>query len=372
MRVIIAAAGTGGHINPGIAIANTIKQREPSSEIMFIGTKRGLENDLVPRANYKLEKIEAYGFNGKVSFNNGKKIFKTMLSTLKAKKIIKKFKPDIVIGTGGYICIPTILAASSLKIPTVLHESNAFPGSAVKMMAKRTSKILVGFEDAKERIKNAKKVVVTGTPTKVKDLNLTTEEKDKIKQDLGFNKELPLVLVFGGSQGAKSINDAFLGIFENNLNKNYQIMYATGPEQYNVLKEYLASKNLDIEKINNAKIVPYIYNMEEVLNACNLVICRSGALTITEVSIVGKPAIFVPLGSVVANRQIDNAKVLEKIGAAKIILDKDLNTDILSNSINDLISNTNNLRSMGEKAKTIGIKNTEEIIYKEINNLVKK
>ena len=176
MKVIIAAAGTGGHINPGIAIANKIKSEQPNSEIIFIGTERGLENDLVPRAGYTLKTIEAYGFSRKVSIENVKEMYKTFASIKEAKKIIEEFKPDVVIGTGGYICVPVMLAAKSKKIPTVLHESNAFPGIAVKMLSKKVNLILVGFEDAIKKLPKAKKIVVTGTPTKLRKMKLTTEE----------------------------------------------------------------------------------------------------------------------------------------------------------------------------------------------------
>ena len=151
MKAIIAAAGTGGHINPGIAIANEIKRQEPNSKIIFVGTNRGLENDLVPRAGYELKTINAYGFDRKISFDNLKRVLKTIYSIKESKKIISEFKPDIVIGTGGYICIPIALAAKSKKIPIVLHESNAFPGMAVKLLSTKSNSIFVGFEDAKKK-----------------------------------------------------------------------------------------------------------------------------------------------------------------------------------------------------------------------------
>ena len=163
MKVIIAAAGTAGHINPGLAIANKIKQEEKDSEIMFIGTTRGLENDLVPRAGYELKTIDAYGLSKKISVENLKKMYKTLKGFGEAKKIIKEFKPDIVIGTGGYICGATISAAHSLKIPTLLHESNAFPGKAVKMLSGKADTILVSFKDAQDRIRKGANVVFTGT-----------------------------------------------------------------------------------------------------------------------------------------------------------------------------------------------------------------
>ena len=236
MRVIIAAAGTGGHINPGIAIANKIKKEQPESQIIFIGTNRGLENDLVPRAGYELKTIDAYGFDRKISLDNIKRTYKTFRAIGEAKKIIEEFKPDVVIGTGGYICIPVILAAKSKKIPTALHESNAFPGIAVKILSKKVDVVLVGFEDVVKRLPKAKKIVVTGTPTKLKKVYLTEEEKRKISKDLGFNDYEPKVLVFGGSQGAQSINDSMIEIICEKKNKEYQIIWAAGPTQYDEIK----------------------------------------------------------------------------------------------------------------------------------------
>ena len=227
MRVIIAAAQTGGHINPGIAIANKIKKEEPNSEIMFIGTTRGIENDLVPRAGFKLKTIEAYGLNRSMSFSNIKNMLKTLKGFGKAKKIVKYFNPDIVIGTGGFICGPTILAAKKYKIPTILHESNAFPGVAVKALAKRVSTVLVGFEDAKARLPKAKNIVVTGTPTKIKDIDISKEEINTIKNDLGLDLNVPIVLVFGGSQGAKSINTTLIDAIKNGPYYNFQIIWAS-------------------------------------------------------------------------------------------------------------------------------------------------
>ena len=184
MKAIIAAAGTAGHINPGLAIANKIKEEEKNSEIIFIGTTRGLENDLVPRAGYELKTIEAYGLSKKITIENIIKMYKTLKGYGEAKKIIKEFKPDIVIGTGGYICGATISAANSLKIPTLLHESNAFPGKAIKMLAKKTNTILVSFKDAIPRIKGAKNVVFTGTPVKIVKKDYSKEEKTKIIQQV--------------------------------------------------------------------------------------------------------------------------------------------------------------------------------------------
>lgn len=370
MKVIIAAAGTGGHINPGIAIANKIKQKQSDSEIIFVGTTRGLENDLVPRAGYELKTIEAYGISKKINIQNIKRTIKTIQGLGQARKIVKEFKPDIVIGTGGYICGATIMAAKKYKIPTMLHESNAFPGKAVKMLSKKVDTIMVGFEDAKTRLPNAKKVVVTGTPTKIKKENWTKQQKDKVKTKLGLNTNHPVILVVGGSQGAQAINEALMKIIETNANQEYQLMWAAGPKQYDIIKEKLKEKGKNIENIQNAKIVPYIYDMQEAMNVADIVVARSGAMTITEVSKLGKPAIFIPLPNVSQNHQEYNAKVLADIGAAKIIKNQELNGELLNKTIDQMLKDKENLIQMGKIASSIACENVEEKIYEEIKKIV--
>lgn len=371
MRVIISAAGTGGHINPGIAIANKIKEHEPESQIVFFGTDRGLENDLVPRAGYELKTVEAYGIQPKLTIKNIKQIIKTMKSSKVVKKFIDEFKPDIVIGTGGYICGPVFSAANAKKVPTILHESNAYPGKAVKMFAKKANKVLVGFEEAKSKLPNLKNVVVTGTPTKIKKVNISEDKKSKILTQLGLSTDLPVILIFGGSQGAQKINEAVSDLIINKQNNDYQLIWATGPKQFDIIKEKLNSSNLNINNIKNAKILPYIYNMEELMNTCDLVVCRSGAMTITEIAIVEKPAIFIPLPSVRANRQEDNARVLEKLNAAKVILNSEVNNKILNDYIIEMISDKENLINMGKRSSSIAVKDVEEKIYQEIKKIVK-
>lgn len=371
MRVVISAAGTGGHINPGIAIANKIKEKDPKSEIIFIGTNRGLENDLVPRAGYILKTIEAYGIKKEFSFTNLKHMIQTYCSRKDVEEIFDEFKPDLVLGTGGYICGPVFHVAVKRKIPTVLHESNAFPGKAVKFYSKKVDKILVGFEETKSKLEGAKEVVVTGTPTKIRKLDISKQKKKQLLEELGIKNELPIVLIFGGSQGAQRINEAVMELIKDKKNTKYQIIWATGPKQYDIVKEDFERNNIYINNIKNVKILPYIYNMEEIMNISDLLVCRSGAMTITEISIVGKPAIFVPLPSMSANRQEDNALVLKKLGAAKIILNSDMSGDRLSEEIDDIIYDELELEEMGKIANQIAPSNVEEKIYEEIIKLMK-
>ena len=371
MKVIIAAAGTAGHINPGLAIANKIKEKETNSEIIFIGTDRGLENDLIPRAGYKLKTIDAYGLSRQISIENLKRLYKTYKGIGEAKKIVKEFKPDIVIGTGGYICGAVVLAAKKYNVPVVLHESNAFPGKAVKMLAKKSEAVLVSFKDAEKRITNCKNVVYTGTPVKVKKQEYGINERVSIIKNFGLNEIKPIVLIFGGSQGAQKINEAVINIIENASNKNYQIMWATGLKQYDIIKEELKSKNIDINGISNTKIIPYIYNMEEAENIADVIVARSGAMTITEISNLGKASILIPLPNVSNNHQMYNAKVLESIGAAKIITNDNLNGEILNSTINSIILDKNICKQMGDNAMKIATYDVEEKIYNQIKKIVK-
>ena len=371
MKAIIAAAGTAGHINPGIAIANKIKQEDKNSKIIFIGTTRGLENDLVPRAGYELKTISAYGLSKKISIDNLKKMYKTLKGYKEAENIIREFKPDIVIGTGGYICGATITAARKLKIPTMLHESNSFPGKAVKLLAKKTDTILVSFESAIPRIKNAKNVVYTGTPVKIKKKEYSINEKLSIIKKIGLNEIKPIILVFGGSQGARKINESIIDIIKDKKNKDYQIIWATGTKQYDLIKEELENNKININNIENIKVIPYIYNMEEIMNVVDIIVSRSGAMTITEISNLGKPSILVPLPNVSNNHQLYNAKVLEEIGAAKIILDNELDGKILNETIESVIKDKNKLRQMGINALKISTDNVENKIYKEIMKICK-
>ena len=366
MKVIVAAAGTGGHINPGIAIANKIKEMEKNSEIIFIGTERGLEKDLVPRSGYELKTINAHGIERKLTIENFKNLYETMKSIKDAKKIMKEFQPDVVIGTGGYICMPVIIAANKMKIPTLLHESNAFPGVSVKLLSNKVNEVLVGFEDAKLRLPKAKKIVVTGNPTKIKKRNVSKEQKIGIIRSMGLNENKPIVLVFGGSQGAQSINKSVINMIQAKKNQNYQIMWAAGPLQYEEIKEELKRNQIDIEHIEGVKIVPYIYNMEEIMNVVDLVVCRSGAMTITEIANVGKPAIFIPFPYATENHQEYNARVLEKVGAAKIILDKNLNAEGLNQSIESIVCDKNIMEEMARNASKTAVTKVEDKIYQEI------
>lgn len=373
MKVVIAAAGTGGHINPGLAIANEIMKNEPDSKVIFIGTPRGLENDLVPKAGYDLRTIDAYGFSRKLSISNLVKMHKNYKAVRDAYKILKEFRPDLVIGTGGYICIPVCAEAYRLKIPIIMHESNAYPGVSTKMISKVAEAVFVGFEDAVKRLPKAKKVVVTGNPSKIEKVEYSDEEKEnKLKRNSLKDAKLPTVLIFGGSQGAESINNAIIDIIKKKLNNNYQIIWSVGKKNYEGIKNKLQSDGINIEKVENIVIYPYIYDMQEVMNIVDLVVCRSGAMTITEVAILEKPAIFIPYPFATENHQEYNARVLENVNAARIILDKELNAENLNQEITKIVQDKRLMLQMGKNASKVAKEHVETIIYSEMKKVLKK
>lgn len=244
-------------------------------------------------------------------------------------------------------------------------------GKAVKMLAKKTDVIMVSFEDAISRIPKAKKIVLTGTPTRDINLNLSNDEKIKEIEKYSLNPAKPVVLAFGGSQGAKKINDTIVDLAYKKLNKKYQILLASGAKQYEAVKEELRKKNLDIDKLEGIRVVPYIYEMPEIMNAADILVCRSGATTITEITKIGKPAIFIPLPNVSHNHQQYNAEVLEKINAAKILNNDTLKAEELNDTIEKMLDKEN-LKVMGQNAKKIAIDNIEDRIYNEIYKLINK
>ena len=321
---------------------------------------------------YSLKTIEAYGFQKEISVENFKNVIKTFKSTKAVKEFFQEFKPDLVIGTGGYICVPVFKVATKMNIPTVLHESNSYPGRAVKMFAKKVSRVLVGFEDTKKNLDYKENVVVTGTPTKVKKINVTYTEKNRILSNLGIDINLPVVLVFGGSQGAKRINDSVFELIKNGLNKKYQIVWATGPKQFEIIKNKFNEVNLNVNDLKNTKILPYIYNMEEVMNVADVIVGRSGAMTVTEISNIGKPSILVPLPNDSHNHQFYNAKVLENIHAAKIILNEELTGEKLDKNIEEIIKDKTKMHEMGKNARRVATEEAEDKIYEEIKKLLKQ
>ena len=358
MKAIIAAGGTGGHINPGIAIANMLKEK--GYEIIFVGTDRGMENDLVPKAGYELRHISAQGLSRGLSIANIKTVMKLFTGIKECKKLIEEEKPDLLIGTGGYVTAPLMIAGVSKKIPTMIHESNALPGKTTTWLSSKVDTVAVGFETTLKRLPKAKHAIYTGNPTKMS----THNNKQAMKEKLGLSDK-NVVLVFGGSQGGKGINDVMVELINENMIQNCHVIYATGPKNYDEIMSRIKNKSDDIQ------IEKYIYNMEEVMVASDLLVCRSGALTTSEIGIVGVPAIMIPFPYAAENHQYFNAKALEDVGGGVVIEEKFLNSSILASKINELMSDKEKLVQMGNNARKIGNEKAIENIYKEIDKLLK-
>ena len=369
MRVIFACAGTGGHVNPAIAIARIIQKNEKDSEFLFIGTKNGLENKLVKNAGFEIVHIRTGKLLRKLTLKNVKAIFDTYAGIGESIKILKDFKPDLVIGTGGYICGPVMLAAKKLEIPYMLHESNAYPGVSVKLLAKKAKYVMLGFEDAKKRLKRQDNLIYTGTPAKFNIDEFDSLKKDESKKEFNIEKiNKKIVLVTCGSQGAKKINETVIQMVAKKRSKEYFIVLVTGEATYDSMR-----KELDELKIENEseyiKLEKFIFNMDKMYKACDMCITRAGAMTITELALAARPAILVPLPTAAENHQYYNAKVLENARAGKIIEQKDLTIDLLDNTINEIICNNDKLREMSANARKMAKLDVEEKIYNCIKQI---
>ena len=365
MRVLLTGGGTAGHINPAIAIANYIKENEKDSKFLFVGTMHGLEKNLVPKCGYEIKFIDVMGLKRSLSMENIKVFINYVKSLGEAKKIIKDFEPDIVIGTGGYVCAPVIKAAASMKIPTIIHEQNVFPGLAIKMLSQKADITAISFDETKNML-TAKRMELTGNPLRP---NLFKKvDKEVLRLKMGFD-EKPLVLMFGGSLGAPKINDALEGMLKKGIN-NFNLIAATGERYYEKVMEELQSSGIDPEKIENAKILPYIYNMEDIFGAADIIVGRAGAITVSEITALGKAAVLIPSPYVAHHHQEYNAAYLEKNGAAKMISEEKLSGDSLLNALNDILSHSSGLEKMCANSLKIGIRNGCETIYKLVKELV--
>lgn len=362
MKIIVTGGGTGGHIYPALAIADEYK-KEFNAEVLYIGTTNGLESKIVPKHGYKFVGLEVKGFQRKISLENIKRVYLALNATRKAKKIIKEFSPDFVIGTGGYVAGPVVLAAEKLGIKTGIHEQNAFPGITNKLLAKKVDKVFVGFEDAIKRINSKNPAIYVGNPVRAVFLEPASKEKAREKLNIKIDKRF--ILVSGGSGGSKSINKAFLEIIPQLIKEEIGFVFATGVNSYDKLIE--ETKSLALWE--NQIITPYIENMGDYINASDLCIVSAGATTIAEINASGKAAIIIPKGYTAENHQEYNAKDFKKAGAGDYILEKDLDSKLLIEKIRDILENPTLLENMEKNSKKMYAKNPCETIIKEMGKI---
>lgn len=348
MKILVSGGGTAGHINPAIAIAKRLKNQY-NAEILFVGRQGGMEDDLVQKEGFDIKYIEVLGLIRKLTFKNFEVLAKYVTAIKNAKKIIKEFKPDVVVGTGGYVCAPVLYAAHGLKIPTVVHEQNVFPGMTVKMAAGYVDCVATAFDDMNKYVseKVREKCVLTGNPLRENLFDLSYSDA---REKLGIGDETFIVTV-GGSLGARTINNALVDIVNNIDAENVKILGGTGERFYDEVMGALNKEKLG----KNIEVVPYIYNMNEVLLAADLIVSRSGAVTVSELCALGRPAILIPSPNVTHNHQEYNANSVASRGGAIMIPERDLDKVSVSETVNELLKNRQKLDEMSQKAKAMAI-----------------
>ncbi|MBF8807684.1 MAG: undecaprenyldiphospho-muramoylpentapeptide beta-N-acetylglucosaminyltransferase [Enterococcus lacertideformus] len=361
MKILVTGGGTGGHIYPALAFVNYVKKQEPNTEFMYVGAKRGLENKIVPQTGIPFHTLEIQGFQRKVSLTNVKTIQLFFKSIYEAKKILKDFKPDIVIGTGGYVSGAVVYAASKLGIPTIIHEQNSVPGMTNKFLSRYVDRIALSFMDAAPFFPEEKSSLI-GNPRaqEVADMN-----KSRILENFGLDPEKKTVLIFGGSQGALKINQAvteFLTTFDRS---DYQILYASGERYYQEIKKKVSPST-------NVSIQPYISKMAEVMAASDLLVGRAGATSIAELTALGLPAILIPSPYVTNDHQTKNALSLVNANAAKMIKDDELDGQTLKLAIEEIMSNDTLQKQMSAASKEQGIPDASERMYNLVITLIQK
>lgn len=367
MKAILTGGGTGGHIYPAVSIAKEIQKRYKDAEIIFVGTERGLESKIVPKEGFELKIIKVRGFERKLTVKNLVAVKEAALSFVDVRRIIRDFKPDIVIGTGGYVSGTVMLSAALMGIPTLLHESNAFPGLTNKILFRFIDKIALNFEEAAKYFNKSSKMVVTGNPIRNDIFDIT---KHAGMRELDFDESLPLVLVTGGSRGARKINQSILSFAEYcSKTGKLQLLHMTGDTQYQSVLQSYKDRGIPVDS-PYIKVVPYLYNMPYALAASDLIINRCGAMTLSEITALGKPSILIPFPYSADNHQEYNGRALEKKGAAVVIIEKDLTEDKLKNSILELFSDKEKLEMMSANSKKLGIRNASEKIGDIISILV--
>lgn len=369
MRVIFSGGGTGGHIYPIMALIERLKERGivTNDEILFVGTEKGLESKIVPSAGVPFKTLKIQGFDRRHLLKNFETIKMFIDATKSAKKIIQDFKPDIVVGTGGYVSGAIVYEAAKMKIPTIIHESNSVVGLANKFLAHYVDKVCYTFDDAANQFSEKKKLVRTGNPRSQQVLGLNSDKVD-IQKKWGLNPAVPTILIFGGSRGALAINQIVMKSLSDLEQKPYQVIWATGQLYYGKIKEELAGKKIN----SNIKIVPYIDNMPGLLPQMTCVVSRSGATSLAEFTALGVPVILIPSPNVTHNHQYKNAMDMEKAGAALVIAENDLNPNTFVSSIDHILLDSNYAKKMSEASKKLGVPDASDQVIKVMQDLVKE
>ncbi len=366
-RILFTCGGTAGHVNPAIALAQLARERDPGAEFLFVGADRGLEKGLIPQAGYAFRTVHISSFHR--SFRP-KEIEHNLISAAnlarsprEAKNILREFRPDVVVGTGGYASYPAVKAAAKLGIPTAVHESNMVPGLTTEMLEPYADRIMVGFESCRARYKRPEKVIVTGTPVRRDFFRLN---KAEAKRELGM-EDRPLIVSFWGSLGASGMNAGMADFLALEAVKEpFYHIHGAGEAGYPVLCRLLREKGVDLEAHPALQVREYIYDMAVVCRAADLVICRAGASTISELTALGVPALIVPSPYVTNNHQEKNARALEAAGAAAVLLEPDASGQRLFQAACGILRDGEKRAAMEKAMASLGIRDAAERIYQVI------
>ena len=373
-RVLFACGGSAGHVNPAIALAGMLRQRRPQTEVLFIGGRNSIEGELVPKAGYKFKTIHISGLWRGHRLKHIKHNIRAAALVLtighEAREILKDFQPDLVLATGGYVSYPMIKYAHRMGIPTAIHESNAVPGLTTRMVAPFCDRVLVGFEDCRSAYPHPERVVVTGTPARGDFFELTYEQA---RRKLGLRPETPLVVSFWGSLGALDMNEMMVDFVAQEVkNPTFRHIHAAGAANYPMMMRELEARGVRLEGNPMVEVREYIYDMAVVMRAADLVLCRAGASTIAELTALGAPALMVPSPYVPNNHQEKNARVLERHGGAKVLLEPELTGEKLYDAVRELLSDRAALSTMGREMLHLGSPDAAERIYEQMMDLLRQ
>ncbi|MDK2820679.1 MAG: UDP-N-acetylglucosamine--N-acetylmuramyl-(pentapeptide) pyrophosphoryl-undecaprenol [Clostridia bacterium] len=364
LRIIITGGGTGGHVYPALAIARGLQEVRPDVEIQYIGTSRGLEADVVPRAGLNFKTVTVKGLERRKFWRNIPALAKLSKGFIEAWFLVRRFNPDIVVGSGGYVCAPVCFAAALQGIPVVLHEQNAVPGITNRLLSNLARLVCLTFEEAANHFSRRAKLITTGLPVRPEILNADRETN---RERLGLNKNQLFIVVVGGSQGAKSINQAMLPILNEMKTRNdISVLHVTGRRDYEAYLDKVQALGIDLAEHGNITIKPYVYDMENALAAADLVIGRAGASFLAEILARGLPSILIPYPYAAANHQEFNARAVAKKGAALLVLDRELKAGRLYKSLLELLDDKKRLKSMGMAASKLGRPDALSIIVEKI------
>ncbi|ASA23555.1 undecaprenyldiphospho-muramoylpentapeptide beta-N-acetylglucosaminyltransferase [Paenibacillus donghaensis] len=368
MRIVLSGGGTGGHIYPAVAVARQLELEDSSAEFLYIGGTRGLESKLVPQENLPFKAIDITGFRRKLSLDNVKTVMRFLKGVKSSKQMLREFKPDVVIGTGGYVCGPVVYAASRLGIPTMIHEQNAIPGLTNRFLSRYADTVAVSFEGTESAFGGAKNVIYTGNP---RATTVSVANPQRGYASLGIPEGSTVVLVVGGSRGAKAINEAMIEMAADvGKGKGVHYVYVTGEPYFEDTRKQLRQKLGSLPSWLH--VLPYIHNMPEVLACTSLIVNRAGASFLAEITALGIPSVLIPSPNVTNNHQEANARQLEREGAAAVLLEKDLNGSTLMEAIRKITGAEEVRRKMSEASLRLGKRDSAAIVTAELRRLAAK